>query len=93
MQEMLSLRQLTHGNGELLEQLSGILSKRDATGFYLIYDFLTDRRSSILGIWAAPGGRETFQKGGGLRPRSFWKVGAAQTVKIDDFRAAEKSYI
>ena len=52
-------------------------------------DFLTDRKSSILEVWAAPGSRETFQKnGGGLRPPPFWKVsrppGAAQTPKIDE---------
>jgi len=32
---------------------------------FLIPDFLTDRKSSNFGVWAAPGGRETFQKGGG----------------------------
>jgi len=51
-----------------------------------MYDFLTDRKSSILGVWAAPDGRETFQKEGGLRPPPFWKVsrppGAAQTPLI-----------
>jgi len=31
-------------------------------------DLLTDRKSSILGVWAAPGGRETLQKGGGVKP-------------------------
>ena len=31
----------------------------------------TDRKSSILGVWAAPGGKETFQKGGGLRSPPF----------------------
>jgi len=67
---------------------------------------LADRGSSIfgptanrrfLGGWAAPGGRDTFQKGGGLRRPSFWKVsrppGAAQTPKIYDLRSAKKSYI
>ena len=38
---------------------------------FLIHDFLVGRRSSILGIWAAPGGLETFQKGGGCAPRLF----------------------
>ena len=56
------------------------------------YEFLTDRKSSILGVWAAPGGRETFQKGGGRSPPPFWRVsrppGAAQTLKIYDFRSA-----
>ena len=45
----------------------------------------------------APGGRKTFQTGGGLRPPPFWKVlrppGAAQTPKIDDLRSVKKSYI
>ena len=49
---------------------------------------MTSRKSSIWGVWAAPGGRETFQKGGGLRPPPFCRVsrppGAAQTPKIDD---------
>ena len=64
---------------------------------FLIYDFLTDRKSSILGVWAAPGGRDSFQKDGGLRPPPFCKVsrppGAAQTPKIDDLRSVKKSYI
>ena len=51
-------------------------------------NYLTNLRSSILVVWAAPGGRETFQKRGGFRPPPFWKVsrlpGAAQTIKIDD---------
>jgi len=62
----------------------------------LIYDFLTDRKSSIWGVWAALGGPETFQKGGGRSPPRVWKVsrlpGAAQTPKIDDCRSAKKSY-
>ena len=64
---------------------------------FLIYDFLADRKSSSWGVWAAPGGRDTFQKAGGLRPPLFWKVsrppGAAQTPKIDDFRSVKKSDI
>jgi len=44
-----------------------------------------------------PGGRETFQKDGGLRPSPFCKVsqapGAAQTPEIDDFRSVKKSCI
>ena len=55
-----------------------------------IYDFLTDRRLSILRVWAAPGGRETFQKGGG---KVYRPPGAAQTLKIDEFRSVKKSYI
>ena len=27
-----------------------------------------------VGVWAASGGRETFQKDGGLRPPSFWRA-------------------
>jgi len=67
------------------------------TPVFLIYEFLTDRKSPLLRFWAAPGGRETFQKGGGLRPPPFWKAsrppGAAQNPKIDDFRSVKKSYI
>ena len=43
----------------------------ECTPRFLIHDFLTDRRSSILGVCAAPGGRETFQKGGGRSPQLF----------------------
>ena len=52
----------------------------------LLREVLTDRKSSILGIQAAPGGRNTLQKDDGLStPPSFGKVsrqpGAAQTPK------------
>ena len=65
--------------------------------WFLMHDFLTDRKSSILGVWAPPGGRENLPKGGrGRSPLSFWKVsrppGAAQTPKIDDLRSVKKSY-
>jgi len=49
-----------------------------------------------LGVWAAPGGRGTFQK---REPATatLWKVsrppGAAQTPNIDDFRFVKKSDI
>ena len=63
---------------------------------FLICDFLTDRKSSSFGVWAARGGRETFQKGGGRSHPPFWKVsrppGAAQTPKIDDLRS-DKNHI
>jgi len=59
---------------------------------FLIHDFLTDRKSPILGVWAAPGGRETFQKGGGRSPPSFLEGfpaarGPPRPRKIDDFRS------
>ena len=70
--------------------------RRLSTPGFLIYDFLTDRKSSIWGVLAAPGGRETLQKGWGRSPPPFWKVsrppGAAQTPKIDDFRSVKKSF-
>ena len=51
----------------------------------------------MLGVWAAPGGRETFQKCGGRSPQPLWRVsrppGAAQTPNTDDFRSVKKSYI
>ena len=60
-------------------------------------DFLADRKSSILGFWAAPGGRETFQKRWGAKPPTFLEgsrpPGAAQIPKIDDLRSVKKSYI
>jgi len=50
----------------------------------------------MLGVWAAPGGRETFQSVAVAGSR-FWKVprppGAAQTPKVDDLRFVKKSYI
>ena len=48
-------------------------------------------------VWAAPGGRDTCQKGGGRSTSPFRKVsrppGAAQTPKTDDFRSVKKSFI
>ena len=76
--------------------LKAIQKPYGCTPVFLIYDFLADRRSSILGVRAAPGGRETFKKGGGRSPPPFWKVsrqpGAAQTPKINDIRSAKQSY-
>ncbi len=49
------------------------------------------RKSVILGVWAAPGARETIPLGGGLRPPPFGRVsraaGAAQIPKMTDFRS------
>ena len=59
---------------------------------FLIYGFLTDPGSSILGVWATPGGRETFQKGGGAKPPTFLE-GIPAAPKIDDLRSVKKSYI
>ena len=60
-----------------------------------MHDFLTDRKSLIFGVWAALGGRETLQKGGGRSSLPFVKVsrppGAVQIPKIDDFRSVRKS--
>jgi hypothetical protein len=64
---------------------------------FLIHDFWSCRRSSIFGVWAAPGAPHTTPKGGGLRPppseMAFAAAGAAQTLKISDFRTAQKSCI
>ena len=69
----------------------------NSTTWFLIHDFLTDRGSSIFGVCAAPGGLETFRKGGGQRPPPFWKVsrppGDASAPKVDDLRSVKKSYI
>ena len=47
------------------------------------FQFFKDRKSVILGVWVAPGARETIPLGGGLRPPPFGRVsmapGAAQT--------------
>ncbi len=49
------------------------------------------RKSAILGVWAAPGARETLPKGGGLRPPPFGRVSGApgfiQTPKMADFKS------
>ncbi len=49
-----------------------------------------DRKSVMLGVWAAPGAPETLAKGEELRPPPFGMVsgapGAAQTHKMTDFR-------
>ncbi len=54
------------------------------------FQFFKDRKYVILGVWAAPGARETIPLGGGLRPPPFARVsgapGAAQTPKMTDFR-------
>ena len=48
----------------------------------------------VFGVWAAPGGFKTIQRGGGLRPPPFWMVlkppGAAQTPKTIDFQPNPK---
>ena len=36
--------------------------------FSIFLDFWAGRKSSMLGVWAAPGGRETLPKGGGRFP-------------------------
>jgi hypothetical protein len=36
-------------------------------------NFFTDRKSVILGVWAAPVAPDTLPKGGGLRPPTFWE--------------------
>ena len=63
-------------------------------GGYKICELLKDRESVILGVWAAPGARETIPKGGGLGPPPFGRVsrapGAAQTNKMSDFRSLKK---
>ncbi len=55
-----------------------------------IVNLFRDRKSVILGVWAAPGASETLPKGVGLRPPPFARVsgapGAAQTPKMTDLR-------
>ena len=56
-------------------------------------DFLADRRSSFLGVWAAPGGREAFLKDGALRPPSFWKVSRLPEAEVDGGAAANQAQV
>ncbi len=55
------------------------------------FQFFKDRKSVILGVWAAPGAPEALPKGGGLRPPFFGMLsrasGATQTSKMTDFRS------
>ncbi len=52
------------------------------------FDLFSDRKSVILGIWAAPGALEILPKGGGRSAPPFGRVfgapGAAQTPKVTD---------
>jgi hypothetical protein len=51
--------------------------------FSMFMDCWAGRKSSMLGVWAAPGAREILPKGGGRSPPPFGRVsrspGAAQT--------------
>ena len=57
----------------------------------LIHDFLADRRSSIWRVWAAPCGRETFQKGGGRSPPTFLEGFPAARGRPDNKTRQESS--
>ena len=58
---------------------------------FLLRDFWAGRKSTIFGLWAAPGAPKTMPKCGGLRPPYFGMVsrapGATQTPQIEDFRS------
>ncbi len=41
------------------------------------FHFVYDRKSVILGVWAARGAQEALPKGGGLRPPPFARVSGA----------------
>ena len=41
------------------------------------FQFVKDRKSVNLGVWAAPGARDTIPLGGGLRPPPFGMVSLA----------------
>jgi hypothetical protein len=60
-------------------------------GGYEIDQLFKDRKSVILGVWAAPGAPETLPKGRGRSPPPSGMVsgapGAAQTPKMTDFRS------
>ena len=67
-----------HGKPDVCSRQSPTASASRVTPGFLIQDFLTERKSSICEVWAAPGGRETFRKGGGLCFPTF----------LEGFRAA-----
>ncbi len=54
------------------------------------FKLFKDRKSVILGVWAAPAASEALSKDGGLRPplvgRASGAIGASQTPKMTDFR-------
>jgi hypothetical protein len=58
------------------------------------YNLFEDLKSAILGVWAAPGARDTIPKGGGRSPPPFGRAsgapGATQTPKVADFRSFKK---
>jgi len=60
----------------------------------LIRGFLVDRKSLILGVWAAPAAQKTIPNGGGFRPPPFGRVvgvaGAAQSPNTDERRSTKK---
>ncbi len=57
-----------------------------------ILEFVEDRKSVILGVWAAPGAPETL-----LRPPPFGRrseaPGAAQAPKMIDVQSVKKSKV
>ncbi len=59
-------------------------------GWLEIFNLFVDRKSVILGVWAAAGAPEILAKGGGRSPPPFGKVsgapGAAQNPKMNDVR-------
>jgi hypothetical protein len=65
--------------------------------WFSIIGFWAGRRSSILGVWAAPAAQQTIPKGGGRSPppsgMGFRAAGAAKTSKIIDCRPAPKPCI
>ncbi len=64
---------------------------------FLLHGFWAGRRSVIFGVWAAPAAPKTIPEGGGLRPPPFGMLlgaaAVARTLKIDDFRPAQKPCI
>jgi hypothetical protein len=75
----------------MMRHIGTYMSAADGLGFSrLSFNDLT-QNVPFWGVWAAPGGFRTIQKGGGLRPPPFWMVlkppGAAQTPKMTDFHS------
>ena len=54
-----------------------ISKTEDRTSVILVTICFTDRKSAILGVWAAPGAPGTLPEGGGLRSPPFGRVSGA----------------
>ncbi len=77
-----------------LDDNRNVIRSMSVAALWMAIQFLRlfkDRKSIVLGVWAASGAPETLAKGGGRSPPSFGRVsGAGQTPKMTDFRPRKK---